>query len=443
MLVLVSASLCCSFLTIGQAPPSLPLRHQLQVQHAGSLRAGRVALNLAPDKKPATFGVPEEIAQPLGLLFTLQFLLFIGVGAVIPTIPLYGKAIGLSSAVNGIVIGAPAVALLTLARPAGEFADRARKPAMLGGMALITFADIGTATAGSLAPLVAARLALGAGRCVSESGERGFLADLAGRAPLLRGKLLAGQQVAAALGIAIGAPLGGVVVETYGPRAAFLCVSAAAAVTFCGYLLLPETTGAVPSEAVERSEEESAGGWLGLLREPNWQGLALCEAATRFGYAAKIASVPVIAAAVLPGGAAGAGALLSAAGLSGLVGAPFGGWLTDRTGAPFTAVSAGVLSGVSLLLVPAALRMGALAGLPDGAAFAALVMLWSVGVAAQGPALQAIGQQLAPKGAEATSLALPRVSIAIRLNLRPQAAVLVAHDIRMPLCRRPQVTACP
>ena len=56
----------------------------------------------------------------MGVLLAAQFVLFVGVGAVIPTLPLYGKAIGLSSAVNGIVISAPAVALLIGARAAGE-----------------------------------------------------------------------------------------------------------------------------------------------------------------------------------------------------------------------------------------------------------------------------------------------------------------------------------
>jgi hypothetical protein len=62
----------------------------------------------------------EDIALPMGVLLAAQFVLFVGVGAVIPTLPLYGKAIGLSSAVNGIVISAPAVALLIGARAAGE-----------------------------------------------------------------------------------------------------------------------------------------------------------------------------------------------------------------------------------------------------------------------------------------------------------------------------------
>ena len=110
--------------------------------------------------------VPKSTAQPLSLLLLSQFILFIGVGAVIPTIPLYGKAIGLSSAMNGLVISAPALALLVLAKPAGEYADRARKPAMMWGMALIALSDLGTALAQSVIPLVIARIGLGAGRYV-------------------------------------------------------------------------------------------------------------------------------------------------------------------------------------------------------------------------------------------------------------------------------------
>ena len=44
------------------------------------------------------------------------------------------------------------------------------------------------------------------------------------------------------------------------------------------------------------------------------------------------------------------------------------------------------------------------------AAFSALVVLWSTAVAAQGPALQACAQTLAPKGGEAEALALPKAS---------------------------------
>ena len=368
------------------------------------------------------FGFPVTVASPLALLLISQLILFIGVGAIIPAIPLYGKEIGLSSSLSGVVISAPAVAMLLGSKFGGNFADIARKPAMILGMAIIAVSDIGTALATGLITLVFARLGLGAGRCISESGERGMLADLAGQAPELRGRALAAQQATVALGISIGAPLGGLVIEQYGPRATFLCVSAAAVFTLVIYLFLPETVGSANHDEVKTAAVEVAqlapaeavdgnpgarGEWLDLLSQNQWRRLALCQSGASFGFAAKIASIPVLASDVLPGGAAGAGALLSAAGLSGLVGAPIGGWLTDKTSAEFTAIMSGIVSAIGLILIPFALS---LEDSVVAAAFCAAVVGWSLGASAQGPALTALAQELAPSGAEATSMALPRAA---------------------------------
>lgn len=368
--------------------------------------------------------IPEGVMGPLILLLLSQFLLFLGVGAVIPSIPLYGKEIGLSSAANGIVISAPAVALLLAANWGGTQADRARKPAMMMGMAIIAVSDIGTAVATSLPVLMVARLGLGAGRALSEAGERGMLVDLANQIPNLRGRALAAQQAVVALGITIGAPAGGLIVEQYGPRAAFLCVSAAAIVALILYAFLPETI-VVDSKTYDtkRDSDPPSGPkiWMELLEKKQWQGLALCQSGASFGFAAKIASIPILAAATLPGGAAGAGALLSAAGVSGLIGAPIGGWSTDRIGAKGTAVLSGIVSSVGLMLVPVALAASSSpfnvgvsiggAALESNALFFSLaVMLWSLGATAQGPALTALAQRYSPPGAEATSLSLVKAA---------------------------------
>jgi MFS family permease len=365
------------------------------------------------------------VFNPLALLLFSQLSLFIGVGAVIPSIPLYGKEIGLSGAANGVVISAPAVALLLLANTSGNLADQARKPAMMWGMALIVLSDLGTAMATTLPTLIVARLGLGAGRGISEAGERGLLADLAGRVPALRGRSLAAQQAVVALGIAIGAPLGGIVVEQYGPRASFLCVSAAAFVALCCYFFLPETVGTSDSQVAasdKDSEKNDIVEWTTLLQDNQWRGLALCQSGASFGFAAKISSIPIIAADTLPGGAIGAGALLSAAGLSGLLGAPLGGLITDRAGARFAAVASGIVSAAALILIPLSLSPALLSIIPQlqdfsigdmggtALAFASLVVVWSTAVAAQGPAMTAFAQELAPLGSEATSMALPRAA---------------------------------
>lgn len=368
----------------------------------------------------------ESVKTPLVLLFISQFMLFVGVGAIIPAIPLYGQSIGLSQAANGFVISAPAVALLLGAKFGGNYADVARKPAMMIGMAAIAVFDIGTALSTTLPALIIARLGLGAGRCLAESGERGMLADLAGKVPALRGRALAAQQAVIALGIAIGAPLGGIVIEAYGPRASFLCVSAGAIVALILYSFLPETVlmkdDVNDADAVTTLPRE--GEWTSLLSDRQWRGLAICQSGASFGFAAKVACIPILATATLPGGAIGTGALLSVAGLSGLFGAPLGGWLTDQAGARFTATLSGIVSSLGLVLIPAVLNSSIIdlsnvvVSIPflggnldsQAAAFVAVVILWSLGATAQGPALTALAQEIAPLGAEATALALPRAA---------------------------------
>lgn len=122
---------------------------------------GRQQIKQEIDEDEETNNIPPDVLQSFTLLILSQFVLFLGVGAVIPAIPLYGQSIGLSSASNGIVISTPAVALLLCSRFAGEFADVKRKPAMIIGMAIIAISDAGTAFSNNLATLVVARLGLG------------------------------------------------------------------------------------------------------------------------------------------------------------------------------------------------------------------------------------------------------------------------------------------
>ena len=421
--------------------------------------------------------IPPQVLQSFSLLLLSQFILFLGVGAIVPILPIYGQSIGLSSTYNGVVISAPALALLFVSKFAGKFADTSgRKRAMMGGMAFIAIADVGTACSNSVLTLVCARLGVGIGRGYAEAGERGMLNDFANRVPSLRGRALAFQQASVALGIALGAPLGGLVVEVYGIRSTFLCVSAAAAVAVAIYSILPETK--VTSDDDEMSEMKSrigrkskfssaipasrddAADWKQLLTTSTWRSLALAQSGASFGFACKIAVVPILANEYL-GGPTGAGLLLSAAGLAGLIGAPLGGWLSDVVGSRVAAILAGSFSGASLALIPIGLSLStntdfirlstmgessnngaevlaststtssslldrvftplanfwqshnplvAAEHSPGAAAFTILVLLWSMGASAQGPALTALAQEKAPTGSEATALGLPRAS---------------------------------
>ena len=263
------------------ADPSSSLRSTSQTD-----ALGRQQINQETDEDEEANNIPSDVLQSFTLLILSQFVLFLGVGAVIPAIPLCGQSIGLSSASNGIVISTPAVALLLCSRFAGEFADVKRKPAMIIGMAIIAISDAGTAFSNNLATLVVARLGLGLGRGYAEAGERGMLTDLANKAPNLRGRALAIQQASVALGVAIGAPAGGLIVENYGVRSSFLCVSVAALVALCMYFLLPETVvtetqtddNSTSITEDRSSADSSKADWIELLKtSQTWRSLAFCQ----------------------------------------------------------------------------------------------------------------------------------------------------------------------
>ena len=101
------------------------------------------------------------------------------------------------------------------------------------------------------------------------------------------------------------APLGGIIVEEYGPRASFLCVSAAAIFALGCYLFLPETRGLSQENPITSTDkvdnEESSGpttvtmqaplvDWPELLSMNQWRGLALCQCGASIGFAAKVSS---------------------------------------------------------------------------------------------------------------------------------------------------------
>jgi len=67
------------------------------------------------DGEEMMFGLPRKrVFEPLSILLSSQLILFVGVGALLPALPLYAQSIGLNGSANGIVLSAPALAMLFL-----------------------------------------------------------------------------------------------------------------------------------------------------------------------------------------------------------------------------------------------------------------------------------------------------------------------------------------
>jgi len=377
-----------------------------------------------------TFGLPRDVFGPLRTLLASQFILFLGVGALLPALPLYAQSIGLSSSANGLVISAPALAMLVLNLPLGRAADRfGRKPLMVAGMAVMAAADVGTAVSRSVLALVPARVLLGVGRASCECGDRAYLADLCARVPEKRGIIVAGQSTVHAIGLVIGPLLGGRLMEAYGAPAAFYYVAAAAIGTGIGYSFLPETLTEETREAAELKASEDEGddtvgvlgalnpfkstdereaimresressSWLALLENRDQRVLLLCASANSLGFVAKLTVIPLYASGHLGATPAEVGNLFSITALLGLVTAPISGLAADTFGKK-------IVVGAALAACAAGLFLGAESSTQSELTLA--IGAWGVGIAAAGPAINALAQELAPKGGEGEALTLPK-----------------------------------
>jgi MFS family permease len=141
--------------------------------------------------------------------------------AVVPLLPHYHHALGLSTLQTAWILAAFSLAVIVVAVPMGHLADRIgpRLVTAIGTVAMAV-ATAGLALASTFGELMVARVFQGAAdAAVWGAG----LAWVAARAPVARrGEAVGYAQVAATIGVITGPFIGGVVTTTFGIRPTFL-----------------------------------------------------------------------------------------------------------------------------------------------------------------------------------------------------------------------------
>jgi predicted MFS family arabinose efflux permease len=139
---------------------------------------------------------------------------FTAAGIAIYTLPLYVTGpVGSDKGGAGLAFGAFAISALILRPFAGRLSDsRGRRPLLVGGAALCAVAMFLTAFVDTLALVVGLRLVLGVAEAAFFVASFAALADLA--PPSRLGEALSYNSLGLYLGLALGPPLGEVLVET-------------------------------------------------------------------------------------------------------------------------------------------------------------------------------------------------------------------------------------
>lgn len=308
---------------------------------------------------------------PFFVAMAANLLLFFSFQASFPSFPLFVTAIGGSSADNGLMTWAFALAAL-LTRPlAGFLADRwGRKPVLVVGAILFASGPLLYTLASNVPALLGMRVIHGVGMAFFSTAYPAFMADLLSSDRYGEGMGLAG--VASSSAMVLAPPFGEWLVGAVGFGPSFAAFSAVGGVGMLVTAVLPEWkrhVGDAPSPSVPQ------GSLRETLQRPGVRVAAWAMALAGLPFGAFITFVPIFAGERDLGGA---GLVFAVYALANTLARPMAGRIADRWGAYRTALVGLAVVGVSVVgLVVVDGRWGllglaALFGIGGGAALAAL-----------------------------------------------------------------------
>jgi MFS family permease len=274
-----------------------------------------------------------------GGLFAITFLGMLAIGATLPVLPLYVRGpIGSGDIAVGFVTGAFAITGLTFRPLGGYLADiRGRRRIVVIGSLLMSLAGVMYFIPAGVPGLIAARLALGAGEAMVYAAGAAWVFDLA---PTERqGRLIGIYGLAVWAGLALGAPIGNVLLSAASFEVVWLFAAAAPLVAAVIASRIPEHYRA----------RKSAGSHLLVVREALVPGTGLALGTVGF---TTLAAFIVLH---LDDLEIGHGAeVFTAFAASVVIVRLAGGGLPDRFGGGPTAVAAGIVSAIGLVIIAAA-----------------------------------------------------------------------------------------
>ncbi len=319
-----------------------------------------MAIELHPNADPASsHRFRETLVALIGPLYAPTFAASLGVGMLIPVLPLYLREGGFSYTAVTVVIAALGFGAVIGQLPAGWLMNRIGQTRLMVGSVLLlggSTAVLGFTT--MLVALVVFRLGSGAGATGWILSRQAFLSTHVATAARGRAAATVGGTVRAAT--LLGSLLGGWVAARFGFATAFAVSGAIVALAATPYAWFREGPSPVRTQTTSSATPMS-----GLVRR-HWRRLwpaglvQLCVIGAREG---RLAVIPLLGAA-LGLDVAQVGVLVAVGAASDLLLFPLSGWLMDRYGrqtalVPFLAIFGMGLIAAGLATTPAWLVFGA------------------------------------------------------------------------------------
>ncbi|KAJ9458421.1 hypothetical protein DIPPA_02044 [Diplonema papillatum] len=383
------------------------------------------------DDAPGTEAPPAEDFRLDRRVYSVamsSLLTGMGIGVIIPVMPLFAQSIGISPAGLGLVISAMGFARLACNLPAAWAADKyGRKPLMVMGPALSSVGMLLCSVASSLEELLAMRTLSGAGGSFQMTGSQLYLADIS--RPENRARTMAPLAAAFSTGAATGPIVGGIIAAECGLAAPFLFVGAALlCASVNNYAMLTETLPKQPSPppgaqpgslaSVAASVKATTTAWKPLFRSPSMRALlALHTAYWACSTGAMFMLLPLVAADSFGMGAAEIGQGFTVYALINVLGSQPAAWASDKYGRKAVVGPACLAMAASALLIPFATTWVELSG---------LWLLWGCGATCLGTTPTAYATDLHDSSIRSQALALLRSAGDVGLMLGAGTIGLIA-----------------
>lgn len=352
-------------------------------------------------------------------LFISTFAVMLGVGIIAPLMPLYAESMGATGIWLGIIFAGYSLSSLIFTPFMGKISDkRGRKKFICIGLFLYTFLSIGYVFADNVYMLTWVRFLHGFASAMVMPLVMAYVGDIAPRGK--EGKFMGYLNVSIFLGMGLGPFIGGVLNDSLGIVYVFyaMCALSAIALAVTLIFLTEETTSMIRHSEKEKKEYAS---FKSLLKNDIIKGLFAFRFITAVGSGSIMAFLPLYAYSLgMSPTEIGLIITLNILCMS-VMQVPFG-KLADRHSKIKLMIAGGILSGISLLLIPFATDFNSMLLINIFAGFGGAIGM---------PAATAINAIMGRRYGMGTTMGLFTTAMSLGMFIAPLMAGVIMDTINL------------